>query len=59
MKEISDQYDDYKDYYSYGYGNDYGYGYGNSDDYGSGSKSGSDDSKSSKKALIKSNQPMI
>lgn len=53
MKEISDQYDDYKDYYSYGYGNDYGYGYGNSDDYGSGSKSGSDDSKSSKKGVDK------
>ena len=51
LKELSDQYDEYKDYYSYGYGNDYGYG--NSDDYGSGSKSGSDDSKSSKKGVDK------
>ena len=63
LKTYSDQYDDYKDYYDYGYGSDYGYGYGsdygygygygNSDDYGSGSKSGSDDSKSSKKSSDK------
>ena len=51
MKTYSDQYDEYKDYFNYGYGGDYGYGY--SDDYGSGSKSGSDDSKSSKKGIDK------
>ena len=59
LKTYSDQYDDFKDYYDYGYGYNYGYGYGNdygygnSDDYGSGSKSGSDDSKSSKKSSDK------
>ena len=59
LKTYSDQYDDFKDYYDYGYGYNYGYGnsddygYGNSDDYGSGSKSGSDDSKSSKKGVDK------
>ena len=51
LKTYSDQYDEYKDYFNYGYGGDYGYGY--SDDYGSGSKSGSDDSKSSKKGIDK------
>ena len=51
LKTYSDQYDEYKDYFNYGYGGDYGYGY--SDDYGSGSKSGSDDSKSSKKSSDK------
>ena len=51
LKTYSDQYDEYKDYFNYGYGGDYGYGYG--DDYGSGSKSGSDDSKSSKKGIDK------
>ncbi|MDU4411518.1 MAG: hypothetical protein E7I58_08170, partial [Streptococcus sp.] len=51
LKTYSDQYDEYKDYFNYGYGGDYGYGY--SDDYGSGSKSGSDDSKSSKRGIDK------
>ena len=51
LKTYSDQYDEYKDYFNYGYGGDYGYGY--SDDYGSGSKSGSDDSKSSKSGIDK------
>ena len=51
LKTYSDQYDEYKDYFNYGYGGDYGYGY--NDDYGSGSKSGSDDSKSSKKSSDK------
>ena len=51
LKTYSDQYDEYKDYFNYGYGGDYGYGY--NDDYGSGSKSGSDDSKSSKKGIDK------
>ena len=51
LKTYSDQYDEYKDYFNYGYGGDYGYGY--SDDYGSGSKSGSDNSKSSKKGVDK------
>ena len=51
LKTYIDQYDEYKDYFNYGYGGDYGYGY--NDDYGSGSKSGSDDSKSSKKSSDK------
>ncbi len=51
-KTYSDQYDEYKDYFNI-YGGDYCCGY--SDDYGSGSKSGSDDSKSSKKGIDKFN----